>query len=246
MKSNIHATSHNIGKGEVYRRYFKRLLDFFLSLYALIILSPIFLCLAILIKIKLGSPVIFKQKRPGKKDKNGNEKLFTLYKFRTMTNTRDRQGNLLSDEIRLTHFGQKLRDTSLDELPEFLNILKGEMSIIGPRPQLVRDIVYMTPEQRRRHDIRPGLSGWAQINGRNAIEWEDKLKFDLEYLNKISLWFDLKIMLTTIRKVFKTENISYKGMATAEDYGDYLLRTGKISQVQYDVGQSEANKLIKL
>ncbi len=230
----------------VYQKYIKRFLDFFLSLCALIVLSPVFLILAILVKTKLGSPVLFKQVRPGKKDKNGNKTLFTLYKFRTMTDEQDSEGNLLPDEIRLTHFGQKLRDTSLDELPELVNILKGDMSIIGPRPQLVRDMVYMTPEQRRRHDIRPGLSGWAQINGRNAIEWEDKLNYDLEYLDKISFWMDAKIVLITIKKVFKTESISYEGMATAEDFGDYLLRTGKTSQAQYDVGQTEAKELLKL
>jgi len=125
-----------------------------------------------------------------------------------------------------------------------LNILKGDMSIIGPRPQLVRDMVYMIPEQRRRHDIRPGLSGWAQINGRNAIEWEDKLNYDLEYLDKVSFWFDAMIVLITIKKVFKTESISYEGIATAEDFGDYLLRTGKMSQVQYNVGQEEAKELL--
>lgn len=230
----------SLEQGGLYRRCFKRPMDFVLSLIAIIVLSPVLLVVSILVRTKLGSPVIFKQKRPGL-----NEKIFTLYKFRTMTDERDKFGELLPDSVRLTRFGQKLRDTSLDELPELLNILKGDMSIIGPRPQLVRDVVYMTPEQRRRHDIRPGLSGWAQINGRNAIEWEDKLNYDLEYLDKISFWFDVRIVLITIKKVFKTESISYEGMATAEDFGDYLLRTGKVSRMQFEAGQAEAKELIK-
>lgn len=231
----------SLQQGGLYRKYFKRPMDFVLSLMAIIVLSPILIMVAILVRTKLGSPVIFKQKRPGL-----NEKIFTMYKFRTMTDERDSEGNLLADEVRLTRFGQKLRDTSIDELPELLNILKGDMSIIGPRPQLVRDMVYMTTEQRRRHDIRPGLSGWAQINGRNAIQWEDKLNYDLEYLDKISFWFDVRIVLITIKKVFKTESISYEGMATAEDFGDYLLRTGKISKMEYEAGQAEAKEIMKI
>lgn len=228
-----------VNNGGVYRKYIKRPMDFILSLCAIIVLAPILLIIAILVRIKLGSPVLFKQKRPGL-----NEKIFTLYKFRTMTDERDENGALLPDDIRLTRFGKFLRSTSLDELPELFNIIKGDMSVVGPRPQLVRDMVYMTPEQRRRHDIRPGLSGWAQINGRNAIEWEDKLNYDLEYLDKVSFWFDAKIVLITIMKVFKTENISYEGVATAEDFGDYLLRTGKIDQSTYDGAQGIAKELV--
>ena len=230
----------SLEQGGLYRRYFKRSMDFILSLLAIIVLSPVLLIVAILVRTKLGSPVIFSQKRPGL-----NEKIFTLYKFRTMTDERDKFGELLPDSVRLTKFGQRLRDTSLDELPELINILKGDMSIIGPRPQLVRDMVYMTTEQRRRHDIRPGLSGWAQINGRNAIEWEDKLNYDLEYLDNITFLFDAKIVLITIKKVFKTESISYEGMVTAEDLGDYLLRTGKMSLMQFEDGQAEAKELLK-
>lgn len=226
-------------KNGVYKKYIKRPMDFILSLCAIIVLAPVLLIISILVRIKLDSPVLFKQKRPGL-----NEKIFTLYKFRTMTDERDGDGELLSDSIRLTKFGGFLRSTSLDELPELFNIIKGDMSVIGPRPQLVRDMVYMTPEQRRRHDIRPGLSGWAQINGRNAIKWENKLNYDLEYLDKVSFWFDVKIVLITIKKIFKTESISYEGMATAEDLGDYLLRTRKMNQKQYDNGQEEAKELL--
>lgn len=225
----------------MYQRYIKRFMDFTLALIALIVLSPVMLTVALLVRVKLGSPVLFKQLRPGK-----NEQIFAIYKFRTMADERDKTGALVPDDIRLTRFGRALRSTSLDELPELYNIIKGDMSLVGPRPQLVRDMVFMTPEQRRRHDIRPGLSGWAQINGRNAIEWEDKLNYDLEYLDKLSFWVDAKIVLITIKKVFKTESISYEGMATAEDFGDYLLRTGKTSQEQYDEGREEAKELLKL
>lgn len=198
-----------------------------------------------LVKFKLGSPIIFKQIRPGKKDKYGQERLFTLYKFRSMTNQKDEYGNFWPDDVRLTRFGQKLRDTSLDELPELWNILKGDMSIIGPRPLLVRDMVFMTKEQRQRHIVRPGLSGWAQVNGRNCIEWEDKLDYDLVYLDRVGLFFDISTILITVMKVLKTESITYKGMATAEDFGDYLLRTGKIDKTKYDVLQAEARSMIK-
>lgn len=230
----------------IYENFIKRLLDIVCALLAMIVFCWLYGIVAMLVRIKLGSPVIFTQPRPGKKDKNGREKIFKLYKFRTMTDERDEDGKLLSDEIRLTSFGKKLRETSLDELPEAWNILRGDMSIIGPRPQLVRDMVFMTPEQRQRHNVRPGLSGLAQINGRNCIEWEDKLDYDLQYIKKISFVEDLKIALTTVVKVFKTESISYEGMATAEDFGDYLLRTGKISEWEYHEGQNEAQKLIDL
>lgn len=161
-----------------------------------------------------------------------------------MADERDENGELLPDSERLTKFGRMLRSTSLDELPELFNILKGDMSVVGPRPQLIKDMVFMTPEQRKRHSVMPGLSGWAQINGRNAIEWEDKLSYDLEYLDKVSFWFDAKIVLITIMKVFKKESISYQGMTTAEDFGDYLLRTRKTSQEQYDEGLEEAKAFL--
>ena len=239
------ARSSKVGVGrKLYIVFFKRFFDIILSALALIVLSPVLITVAVLVRLKLGSPVIFKQVRPGKKDKNGQEKLFTLYKFRTMTDEKDENGNLKPDEIRLTRFGRRLRDTSLDELPELWNILKGDMSIIGPRPQLVRDMVFMTDEQRRRHDIKPGLSGWAQVNGRNCIEWEDKLNYDLAYLDRMGLCFDIRTVLITVKKVLKTESITYEGMATAEDFGDYLLRTGKVDKVKYDALQVEAKELV--
>ena len=240
------ARSSTVGVGrKLYIAVFKRFLDIILSALALIVLSPVLISVAVLVRLKLGSPVIFKQVRPGKKDKNGREKLFTLYKYRSMTDEKDEYGNLLLDDVRLARFGQKLRDTSLDELPELWNILKGDMSIIGPRPLLVRDMVFMTDEQRWRHDIKPGLSGWAQVNGRNCIEWEDKLNYDLEYLNRMGLCFDIRTVLITVKKVLKTESITYEGMATAEDFGDYLLRTGKVDRVKYDALQAEARRLVE-
>ncbi|MEF9880173.1 MAG: sugar transferase [Clostridia bacterium] len=229
---------------KLYLFFFKRLLDIIMSAFALIFLLPILVSIAILVRVKHGSPVIFKQVRPGKKDALGHEKLFVLYKFRTMTDERDKNGKLLSDDIRLTEFGARLRNTSLDELPELINILKGDMSIIGPRPLLVRDMVFMTPEQRKRHDVRPGLSGWAQVNGRNVIEWEDKLNYDLEYLSRMGLCFDISVVLITIKKVLKTESITYEGMATAEDLGDYLLRTEKTEQKEYNKLQKDAQKIV--
>jgi len=172
----------------MYRKYFKRPLDFILSLIAIIVLSPVFIIIAILVRIKLGSPVIFKQDRPGL-----NEKIFTMYKFRTMTDERDENGELLPDSKRLTKFGRMLRSTSLDELPELFNILKGDMSFVGPRPLLVEYLPLYNEQQRRRHEVRPGLTGYAQVNGRNAISWEEKFKYDLEYVEKISFLLDLKI-----------------------------------------------------
>lgn len=229
-------------KKGIYERFVKRPMDFFLSLCAIVVLSPILVMIALLVRLKLGSPIIFQQQRPGK-----NEKIFTMYKFRTMTDARDTQGNLLPDDARLTRFGKLLRSTSLDELPELFNILKGDMSIVGPRPQLVRDMVFMTDEQRLRHSVRPGLSGLSQINGRNAIRWEDKLAFDLKYIEKgITLREDWRIILGTIKKAFiKQEGISTEGMETAEDLGDYLLRTGQIEQPVYEQGQMEAEVLLK-
>ncbi len=212
----------------MYQKYFKRPLDFIMALLGLIILSPLLLIIAILVRIKLGSPVIFKQPRPGL-----NEEIFTLYKFRTMTDERDENGELLPDEVRLTSFGKFLRSTSLDELPELWNILKGDMSFVGPRPQLVKDMVFMTPEQRRRHNVRPGLTGWAQVNGRNNISWEDKLSLDLEYLERISLMGDIKIMGKTVIKVVKRDGVATEGMETAEDLGDYLLRIGYVDQEHF-------------
>ena len=224
----------------MYAKYVKRILDFILSLLALIILMPLMFILWILIRIKLGKPAIFKQQRPGK-----NEKIFTLYKFRTMTDEKDANGNLLPDEKRLTKFGKFLRSTSLDELPELWNIVKGDMSIVGPRPQLVKDMVFMTEQQRKRHKVRQGLTGLAQINGRNNITWEQKINYDLEYINNVSFKNDCKIILKTIEKVFKRENIETDGMQTAEDLGDYLLRNKVIDEVDYLTKIEEAKKIIE-
>ncbi len=224
----------------MYAKYIKRILDFTLSLVALIILMPLMIILWVLVRIKLGKPAIFKQQRPGK-----NEKIFTLYKFRTMTDEKDENGKLLPDEKRLTKFGKMLRSTSLDELPELINIIKGDMSIVGPRPQLVRDMVFMTEQQRKRHKVRQGLTGLAQINGRNNITWEQKINYDLEYINNVSFKNDCKIILKTIEKVFKRENIETDGMQTAEDLGDYLLRNKVIDEVDYLTKIEEAKKIIE-
>lgn len=223
-----------------YTRYSKRFLDIVCSLLAILAFSWLYLIIALLVRWKLGSPILFTQLRPGK-----DERIFKMYKFRTMTDARDEKGELLPDEVRLTPFGKWLRATSLDELPEAFNILKGDMSIIGPRPQLVRDMVFMTDEQRKRHTVRPGLSGLAQVNGRNDIDWEDKLAWDLKYIKKITLWGDIKIIFQTVLKAFvKQEGITEGDMATAEDFGDYLLRKNKISVVEYEKKQNEAKKLL--
>lgn len=187
----------------MYEKYFKRMLDFLLSLIALIVLLPIMAIVYILVRIKLGKPAIFKQQRPGK-----NEKIFTLYKFRTMTDKKDENGNLLPDSERLTKFGKFLRSTSIDELPELINIIKGDMSIVGPRPLLVEYLPLYNEEQKHRHDVRPGLTGLAQVSGRNSISWEEKFKEDIEYINKITIINDIKIILLTVTKVFKREGIS--------------------------------------
>lgn len=238
VKRNVKTSLQLPGKGGVYARYFKRPMDFILALIAIIVLSPVLLIVGVLVRTKLGSPVIFKQKRPGL-----NEKIFTLYKFRTMTDERYENGELLPDSIRLTKFGKFLRSTSLDELPELFNILIGDMSIVGPRPQLIRDMVFMTPEQRQRHSIVPGLTGWAQINGRNGVNWEKKLNLDLEYINNITFLRDWSIIFMTVAKVFKRDGISAEGMETAEDFGDYLLRIGTIDEQKYIEGL-EKSKMI--
>lgn len=190
-------------KHGIYRRYFKRPMDFVLSLLAIIVLSPVLLVVAILVRTKLGSPVIFKQKRPGL-----NEKIFTLYKFRTMTDERDKFGELLPDSVRLTKFGKFLRSTSLDELPELFNILKGDMSIVGPRPLIVDYLPYYTEEERHRHNVRPGLTGLAQINGRSFISWEEIFEYDLAYVSGILFISDMKIIWSTVGKVLARKNIA--------------------------------------
>lgn len=197
----------------MYAKYIKRILDFILSLIALIVLSPVLLVVAILVRIKLGSPIIFKQQRPGK-----DEKIFTLYKFRTMTDKKDENGNLLSDSERLTKFGKVLRSTSLDELPELVNILKGDMSIVGPRPLLVEYLPLYSEEQKHRHDVRPGLTGLAQVSGRNSLSWEEKFNDDLQYIKHITFFEDVKIIFMTVAKVFKREGIAQEGNATMEKF----------------------------
>ena len=231
----------------LYERYIKRPLDFALCAAAIVALSPVMGATALIIRKKLGSPVIFTQARPGRIDpKTGEERIFRMYKFRSMTDERDENGKLLPDEQRLPEFGKKLRATSLDELPELFNILRGDMALIGPRPQLVRDMVFMTPEQRQRHCVRPGLSGLAQIQGRNAISWDSKLAADLEYIQKITFWGDLRIVLETVAKVFRKEGITEEGMATAMDFGDSLLQSGAIGQTEYDAKQKEAFRILEM
>ena len=235
-----------IRKMGFYEKYIKRGLDVICATAAIVCFSPLYLGVAILVKIKLGSPVLFTQDRPGLIGKDGKETIFKMYKFRTMTDERDEEGNLLPDEVRLTKFGKWLRSTSLDELPEAFNILNGTMSVVGPRPQLVRDMVFMTPEQRMRHTAKPGLSGLAQVNGRNAISWEEKLEWDQKYIKKISLLNDIKIIIKTVEKAFvKQEGITEEDMATAEDMGDYLLRTGKIVEEKYKEKQELVKKILK-
>lgn len=204
----------------MYRKFFKRVIDIFLSGFALLILSPLFILLAIMVRVKLGSPVFFKQQRPGK-----NEKVFTMYKFRTMTDKKDEEGNLLPDEKRLTKFGNFLRATSLDELPEIWNIFKGDMSIVGPRPLLVQYLPLYNEFQKRRHEVKPGLTGHAQVSGRNAISWDEKFKKDIEYIDNISFWLDVKIFFKTIKKVLKKDDISQEGQATME----YFMGNDKIA-----------------
>lgn len=194
-------------------KYIKRILDIISSLLAIIILSPLLAVTAVLVKTKLGSPVLFKQERPGK-----DEKIFTLMKFRTMTDERDENGELLPDEVRLTKFGKFLRSTSIDELPELFNILKGDMSVIGPRPLLVRYLPRYNEHQHRRHEVRPGLSGWAQVNGRNTVSWEDKFNMDVEYVENYSMFMDIKILFMTIVNVLKHDGISSETSATMEEF----------------------------
>ncbi|WLR41575.1 sugar transferase [Bacillus carboniphilus] len=202
-----------ISKGNIYKRFIKRPTDFILSLIAVIVLSPVILFVALLVRTKLGSPVLFKQKRPG-----FNEKIFMMYKFRTMTDERDEHGELLPDSVRLTKFGRFLRSTSLDELPELFNILKGDMAIIGPRPLLVQYLPLYNEYQKRRHEVRPGLSGLAQVSGRNTISWEEKFDLDVKYVESVSFINDWKIIFSTIKKVFVREGINSEAAATMEPF----------------------------
>ncbi|MBF0988769.1 MAG: sugar transferase [Clostridiales bacterium] len=201
---------------KVYPRYIKRLLDIVLSIIAIILLSPIYIVVSILVLIFMGWPILFKQPRPGK-----NEKIFNMYKFRTMTNKKNKEGVLLSDEERINKFGKFLRTTSLDELPELFCILTGKMSIVGPRPLVVSYLPYYNDREKHRHDVKPGLTGLAQINGRNTLQWEERFEYDIEYVNNISFKMDLKIIIYTIKKVFKREDIVLSGTGKIEDFHKY-------------------------
>lgn len=235
-----------------YEKYVKRILDILCALAAIIVFSWLYLIIAILVRVKLGSPVLFTQQRPGRIDpKTGNERIFKMYKFRSMTDERDSKGELLPDDVRLTKFGRMLRKTSLDELPEAFNILKGDMSVIGPRPQLVRDMVFMTDEQRQRHTVRPGLSGLAQTRGRNAISWDGKLATDLEYIEHVTFVGDVKIVTNTVKQVFfkqkgleGAENSDIDEVEITDDFGDYLLKARRVSREEYDKKQKEARELL--
>lgn len=224
----------------MYANCFKRFLDFLLSLCALTVLSPLLLALTVIGAIAMKGSPFFTQLRPGK-----DERIFKLIKFRTMTCETDADGKPLPDEQRLTAYGKFLRASSLDELPELFNILIGDMSIVGPRPQLVRDMVFMTPEQRLRHTVRQGLTGLAQVNGRNNMTWEQKLTYDLQYIENITLIEDVKIILKTVGKVFRQDGINEEGNATAEDFGDYLLRKGAVNREEYLAKQQEAEALLR-
>ena len=225
----------------MYAKFFKRVMDFTLSLLALLVLSPILLVLMAVGAVTMKGNPFFTQLRPGK-----DEKIFKLIKFRSMTCETDEKGNLLPDEQRLTKYGEFLRSSSLDELPELINILKGDMSIVGPRPQLVRDMVFMTPQQRKRHTVRQGLTGLAQCSGRNNMSWEQKFAYDLQYIENITFWGDVKIILMTVGKVLKRDGITEEGMATAEDLGDYLLHKGAVDQADYEEKQEQARQLLKV
>ena len=222
----------------MYAKCIKRILDFLLSLTALLVLSPLLLTLSILGAFKFKGNPFFTQLRPGR-----NEKIFRMIKFRSMTDARDAEGNLLPDAQRLTSYGHFLRATSADELPELLNILIGQMSIVGPRPQLVRDMVFMTPEQRKRHSVRPGLTGLAQVSGRNALRWENKLHLDLEYISNITFLKDVRIVKKTVKIILFGGETSDE-TEVADDYGDYLLKQNRITTAEYKQKTDEANQLV--
>ncbi len=226
----------------MYEKFFKRAIDFSLSLISLVILSPLMLVLMIVGTIQMRGNPFFTQSRPGK-----NERIFKLIKFRSMTNKKDANGNLLPDDKRLTGYGKFLRATSMDELPELINILKGDMSIVGPRPQLVRDMVFMTQKQRVRHSVMPGLTGWAQVNGRNNISWEKKFEYDIEYIeNGITFINDAKIVFMTVAKVFQRADTVREGTVSDLDFGDYLLQKGEVTEEEYTLRQKEAKELLEV
>lgn len=229
----------------LYERYIKRLLDVICSLLAIVVFCWLYAIIALVVRIKMGSPVLFQQPRPGLIDpKTGKEHIFNMYKFRTMTDARNNTGELLPDEQRLPAFGRWLRSTSLDELPEAFNILRGDMSVIGPRPQLVRDMVFMDERIRMRHTAKPGLSGLAQVNGRNAVTWEQKFEWDLKYIENVSFLYDLKIVWLTVKKVLGREESSDE-LNVTYDYGDWLLVNKKVSQEEYDVLQKKARQILE-
>ena len=209
-----------------YERFIKRPLDCFLAICAFVVLSPVIGITALLVRVKLGSPVLFKQNRPGR-----NEQVFQLCKFRTMMDQRDAQGKLLPDEVRLTSFGKRLRSTSLDELPELLNIIKGNMAIVGPRPLLEKYLPWYTQEQHMRHSVRPGLTGYAQAHGRNALSWDEKFQMDVDYTQRITFWGDVRIILDTVRAVLKHDGISSATSATMEDFSEYCKSIGRMPEV---------------
>ena len=237
-------------KKSLYTLFFKRFFDFILSLIAIVVLSPVFVIIYLLSLIILGGNPIFKQYRPGK-----NGKIFAVYKFRSMTNKRDAEGNLLPDKDRITKWGTILRKLSLDELPQLFNILKGDMSIIGPRPRMVEECVFLDETQQDRFKVRPGITGWAQVNGRNNITLDTVVQFDKEYIQKVSLWFDIKIIFKTIGYVFRRKGINKEGTVSNEFHGDYLLRTGKINGQYYNeriglakqmIAKAKSKKKVKL
>lgn len=223
----------------MYKNGIKRIFDFWGALLAFIVLFPFLFIFTILGIIFMRGNPFFIQSRPGK-----DEKIFKLIKFRTMSNKKDQDGNFLPDERRLNSYGKFLRSTSVDELPELINILKGDMSFIGPRPQLVKDMVFMTDEQRKRHTVRPGLSGLAQVNGRNAITWEDKLTLDLQYIERITFVGDMRLIFKTIGKVLKRADINREGTMSDLDFGDYLLEKGEVSVDEYEIKMGKAKKLL--
>lgn len=229
----------------MYAKFFKRMIDFILSVTVLIVLSPVLLILTIVGAIAMKGNPFFLQPRPGKKGKDGKEKIFKLIKFRTMSNAKDKDGNLLPDDQRLGKYGAFLRSTSLDELPSLANIALAHISIVGPRPQLVRDMTFMTEEQRRRHDVRPGLTGLAQVNGRNNITWERKFEYDLQYIDSgITFLGDIKIIFQTVGKVLKRSDTVREGTVSDMDFGDWLMMQGKVDQETYEKKQEEAKDLL--
>lgn len=231
----------------MYAKFFKRLIDFTLSFIALIVLSPILFILIIVGAVVMKGNPFFLQPRPGRKGKDGKEKIFHLIKLRTMSNARDANGNLLPDDQRLGRYGAWLRSTSADELPSLINIMLGSVSIVGPRPFLARDLVFMTDEQRRRHDVRPGMTGLAQVNGRNNITWEQKFEYDLQYIDEgITFMGDVKIILQTVGKVLKRSDTVREGTVSDMDFGDWLMMEGKVTKEEYEEKQMEARELLKV